>query len=127
MIDLRLYRNFGPYPHYHPNQEETDMPVKQKTRTRSAETRRKREKQRLETKARSPGVPPNSCPYIDVVQTMIQDLVNSYDDLKTNQHHNPLTEEIGERAKDTLEYIRRANETLRDNSAYWYQQYKNLL
>lgn len=103
------------------------MPVKQKKRAMSADARRKREKQRLETKARSPGVPPNSCPYIDVVQTMIQDLVNSYDDLKNNNHHNPLTEEIGERAKDTLEYIRRANETLRDNSAYWYDQYKNLL
>lgn len=127
MIDLRLYRSFGPYPHYHPNQEETDMPVKQKKRTMSAEARRKREKQRLETKARSPGVPPNSCPYIDVVQTMVQDLVNSYDDMKNHHHHNPLVEEIGERAKDTLEYIRRANETLRDNSAYWYQQYKNLL
>lgn len=108
--------NLGPYA----------MPVKQKNK-RNTSNRRKREKQRLETKARSPGVPPNSCPYIDVVQTMIQDLVNSYDDLKNNNHHNPLTEEIGERAKDTLEYIRRANETLRDNSAYWYQQYKTQL
>ena len=111
--------NTGPY---------KTMPVKQKkSRATSAQTRRKREKQRLEAKSHSPGVPPNSCPYIDMVQTMVLDLVNSYDDMKNNSHHNPLTEEIGERAKDMLEYIRRANETLRDNSAYWYQQYKNQL
>lgn len=103
------------------------MPIKQRQTKASRKRRREAEQERLDTKARSPGVPPNSCPYIDMTQTMIQDLVNSYDDLKNNQHHNPLTEEIGERAKDMLEYIRRANETLRDNSAYWYEQYKRKL
>lgn len=72
-------------------------------------------------------MPPNTCPYIDMVQTMIADLVTSYDDMKNNSHHNPLVENIGDRARDTLEYIRTANETLRDNSAYWYQLYKNTL
>lgn len=104
-----------------------NMPVKQRQTKQTRKRRREAEQERLDTKARSPGVPPNTCPYIDVVQTMIQDLVNSYDDLRSNNHHNPLVENIGERAKDTLEYIRTANETLRDNSAFWYQQYKNKL
>ena len=120
MIDLRhlhntTHFNTGPYKH---------MPVKQK---KSSTSRKRREHARAEAKSRSPGVPPNTCPYIDVVQTMIADLVTSYDDMKNNNHHNPLVENIGDRARDTLEYIRTANETLRDNSAYWYQQYKNTL
>lgn len=103
------------------------MPVKQRQTKQTRKRRREAESERLETKARSPGVPPNTCPYIDMVQTMVQDLVNSYDDLRSNNHHNPLVDNIGERAKDTLEYIRTANETLRDNSAFWYQQYKSKL
>jgi len=110
--------NLGPY---------RTMPIKQRQTKTTRKQRRNAEQERLETKSRSPGVPPNTCPYIDLTQTMIQDLVNSYDDLKSNNHHNPLVEEIGERAKDMLEYIRRANETMRDNSAFWYQQYKNKL
>jgi len=129
MIDLVRFRDctLYTYPHYTQTQETTHMPVKQKKRSVSAETRRKREKQRLDAKARSPGVPPNTCPYIDMVQTMIADLVSSYDDMRNNSHHNPLVENIGDRARDTLEYIRTANETLRDNSAYWYNQYKSQL
>ena len=121
MIDLRHLNNptnFNPGPY-------RIMPVKHKKRNTSG--RKRREQTRLEAKSRSPGVPPNTCPYIDMVQTMIADLVMSYDDMKNNNHHNPLVENIGDRARDTLEYIRTANETLRDNSAYWYQQYKSQL
>lgn len=107
--------NLGPY---------QTMPVKQK---KKRNTNKRREQIRAEAKSRSPGVPPNTCPYIDMVQTMIADLVMSYDDMRNNNHHNPLVENIGDRARDTLEYIRTANETLRDNSAYWYQLYKNSL
>ena len=82
---------------------------------------------RQSDKTHSPGVPPNSCPYINVVQTMIEDLQTSYDDLRDKNHHNPMTEEISEQAKQTLEVVRRMNETLRDNSAYWYNKYKDLL
>jgi len=38
-----------------------------------------------------------------------------------------MVDDIAEQAKNMLEYIRRANETLRDNSAYWYDKYKDQL
>ena len=86
-----------------------------------------RERVRLQDKANSPGVPPNSCPYIDLVITMTQDLQESYDKYRETGHHNPMVDDIAEEAKNLLEYIRRANETLRDNSAYWYERYKEQL
>ena len=87
----------------------------------------KREQTRLGAKSASPGVPANTCPYIDMVITAIHDLSNSYERLRTKGEHNPMTEELCTVATDTLEYIRRNNETLRDNSAYWYGEYKSLL
>ena len=85
-----------------------------------------RELTRLDKKRNSPGVPPNTCPYIDMVQTMLDQLQHSYDDLRHNNHHNPMTEDIAVEAKQMLEVVRRMNETLRDNSAYWYKEYKML-
>lgn len=86
-----------------------------------------RERLRMQDKANSPGVPPNSCPYIDLVITMTQDLQESYEKYRETGHHNPMVDDIAEEAKNLLEYIRRANETLRDNSAYWYGKYKDQL
>lgn len=86
-----------------------------------------RERLRMQDKANSPGVPPNSCPYIDLVITMTQDLQESYEKYRETGHHNPMVDDIAEQAKNMLEYIRRANETLRDNSAYWYDKYKDQL
>lgn len=86
-----------------------------------------REQLRMQDKANSPGVPPNSCPYIDLVITMTQDLQESYEKYRESGHHNPMVDDIAEQAKNMLEYIRRANETLRDNSAYWYDKYKDQL
>ena len=77
-------------------------------------------------KAGAPGVPPNTCPYIDLTITMIQDLCESYDRLRTKGEHNPMTDRIQTHAVDTLELIRNSNETLRNNSLFWYEQYKGL-
>ena len=99
-----------------------------KNRVKSkGEKRRERERARVEAKASSPGVPPNTCPYIDVVQTMVTDLQNSYDRLREKGEYNPTVDNIAKHAQDTLELIRNANETLRDNSAYWYNKYKEQL
>ena len=87
----------------------------------------KRERERLAAKSQSPGVPSNTCPYIDMVITAVNDLSNSYERLRTKGEHNPMTEELCTVATDALEYIRRNNETLRDNSAYWYGEYKRVL
>ena len=100
--------------------------VKKRVKSKGAK-RREREAERLHKKAQSPGVPPNTCPYIDVVQTMVTDLQNSYDRLRERGEHNPTVDNISQHAQDTLELIRNANETLRDNSAYWYEQYKQQL
>ena len=89
--------------------------------------RRQREKQRLESKANSPGVPANTCPYVDITLTIVTDLQNAYDRLREKGEYNPMVSDMAQQAHDTLEYIRRSNETLRDNSAYWYNKYKDLL
>lgn len=96
-------------------------------RKRKKKFRKKLERARLSMKRDSPGVPPNTCPYIDLVITMVQDISNAYDDLRTKDIHNPVVDCIEERAKDMLEYIRTNNETLRDNSLYWYNSYKEVL
>tara|TARA_R110002167_G_scaffold8580_4_gene39257 strand:+ start:2860 stop:3324 length:465 start_codon:yes stop_codon:yes gene_type:complete len=87
----------------------------------------KTERKRLKSKKNSPGIPPNTCPYIDLVQTMIEDLSIAYDKLYTKGEHNPVVDKIESNAKELLEYIRTNNETLRDNSLYWYNKYKDNL
>lgn len=89
--------------------------------------KKQREQIRLDDKRNSPGVPPNTCPYIDMTKTMISDLFDSYVALYERGEQQPKVEEISALAHETLEYIRRVNETLRDNSHYWYTQYKQLL
>lgn len=99
---------------------------KHKNKSRG-EKRRQREKQRLKCKAESPGVPANTCPYVDMTITIVSDLQNAYDRLREKGEYNPMVSDMAQQAQDTLEYIRRCNETLRDNSAYWYGKYKELL
>ena len=89
--------------------------------------REQREQTRLQHKADSPGVPANTCPYIDVTITMVMDLQMAYDRLREKGEYNPMVTDIAQHAQDTLEYVRSCNETLRDNSAYWYGKYKDLL
>jgi len=76
-----------------------------------------KDKRILDLKAKAPKVPPNTCPYINFVQEIIEDHFK-YDDSVDERRKATLLE--------TLEYIRKANETLRDSSLYWYQQYKKV-
>lgn len=93
----------------------------------SKSKRKIKEQVRLSAKSNSPGVPANTCPYIDLVITMVGDLAEAYERLRTKGEHNPMVDQVQQHAVDTLEYIRKANETLRDNSAYWYNKYKDEL
>jgi len=68
-------------------------------------------------KDKAPKVPSNTCPYINFVQEIIEDHFK-YDDSVDEHRKTTLLE--------TLEYIRKANETLRDSSKYWYDQYKKV-
>ena len=84
-------------------------------------------KKRRENKANSPGVPPNTCPYIDMVITMVGDLQSAYERLREKGEYQPMLDRTVQQVNDTLEYIRNSNETLRDNSAFWYEKYKEEL
>ena len=98
-----------------------------KTPKKKGSKKQQREATRLQSKAESPGVPANTCPYVDMTITIVTDLQNAYDRLKDKGEYNPMVSDMAQQAHDTLEYIRRSNETLRDNSAYWYGKYKELL
>lgn len=98
-----------------------------KTKNKRGTNKRTREQQRLDAKRHSPGVPPNTCPYIDQVKTMIADMSDAYVRLHERGEHQPMHEDMRVMVDDMLEYIRRSNETLRDNSAYWYNKYKQTL
>jgi hypothetical protein len=107
----------------------TNMIAKNTNRLKklSKSKRKLKEQTRLSAKSKSPGVPTNTCPYIDLAITMIGDLSEAYERLRTKGEHAPMIDEVQQHAIDTLEYIRKANETLRDNSAYWYNKYKDTL
>jgi hypothetical protein len=68
-------------------------------------------------KSKAPKLPPNTCPYINFVIEIIEDHFQ-YDDKVDELRKTTVIE--------TLEYIRKANETLRDSSKYWYDQYKKV-
>ena len=102
--------------------------VKNKQNKSKGQKKRDRESKRLEDKRHSPGVPPNTCPYIDLTITMIKDIAEAYERLRTKGEHQPMVHKLEEQACDMLDtYVRSSNETLRDNSAYWYDKYKELL
>ena len=79
----------------------------------------------LRVKLSAPGVPPITCPYVDEAIRMVKELEDAYDNLRATAIAEPLYEKRSQLLTDTLEYVRAANETLRDNSLYWYKQYKN--
>lgn len=58
---------------------------------------------------------------------MLDELQDAYDRLRERGEHQPSFDQIKQLCDEHLEYIRRANETLRDNSAYWYNKYKQTL
>jgi|GEM_PF-1433021 len=70
-------------------------------------------------KKESPGIPPDTCPYLDRMIEVVEDLSALVKDNKT-EVANELTVLI----KNELEYIRKANETLRESSKYWYDRHK---
>ena len=94
---------------------------------KKAKKQERNERARLENKANSPGVPPNTCPYIDMVISMVSDLQSAYERLREKGEYQPMVDRIAEQTKDMLEYIRTSNETLRDNSGFWYEKYKEQL
>jgi len=116
-------------PHIHDSRNNNNTTNMITTTNRIKKRLKKADKQKIRTrdKANSPGVPPNTCPYIDLVITMINDMHDAYERLRTSGEHQPKMDDIKTLAEDQLEYIRRANECLRDNSAYWYNKYKSLL
>jgi hypothetical protein len=64
----------------------------------------------------SPEIPTNTCPYIDFVQEIIKEAIDETD--------SNLLEEKLNLADSILEYIRNSNESLRQNSHYWYTKFK---
>ena len=93
----------------------------------NSKKRANKEQQRLEAKSNSPGVPPITCTYIDMVINMIGDMQAGYERLRQKGDHQPMMDQIHDQASSMLELIRRGNETLRDNSEYWYNKYKDQL
>ena len=114
-----------------PTRERKPAMIASKTRIKQTKTARKnrqdKERERLDAKRHSPGVPPNSCPYIDMTKTIMDDMAAAYERLYEKGEHQPKFDDMKQLADDMLEYIRRANECLRDNSAYWYNKYKSNL
>lgn len=118
-------------PHLNYNKP-THMMIAPKNRIKQSKRNKRKtaaelEQTRLSDKRNSPGVPPNTCPYIDLIKTILDDMEIAYDRLYTRGETQPKVEDMKSRADDLLEYVRRANECLRDNSAYWYDKYKDLL
>ena len=75
-------------------------------------------KSRLETaKDNAPAIPPNTCPYIDFVIEMLED-------------YNLTSNTVDIQRKDCiiamLEYIRNSNESLRNSSKYWYNEFAKI-
>ena len=62
-----------------------------------------------------------------MVKTVMDDMAAAYERLYEKGEHQPKFDDMKQLADDTIEYVRRANECLRDNSAYWYNKYKELL
>ena len=67
-------------------------------------------------KKNAPKVPGNTCPSIDYVQAVLEQITNrTKDDWADKQLFV---------ANEVLEYIRASNEELRNSSYYWYKKYK---
>ncbi len=73
----------------------------------------------VNAKKHAPNVPGDTCPTIDYVQEMLDQLVerNKDDTWSLTQR---------EVINNALEYVRCANKELRDSSKYWYDQCKKV-
>jgi hypothetical protein len=77
----------------------------------------------LKAKASAPGVPQNSCPYIDLAICTLKDLSEAYDKLHEKGNPTALVAETEKTGIDLMEHVRITNETLRESSKYWYDRY----
>lgn len=59
----------------------------------------------------APEIPADTCPYINFVQQILDEI--------TDQNESQLTEGKIGLARDTLDYIRQCNESLRESSLFW--------
>lgn len=66
-----------------------------------------------------PFVPPNTCPYID----RVIELVNDMEELNNNNNED-WNNTLATLIKAHLEYIRSANEKLRESGRYWHEECK---
>jgi len=67
-------------------------------------------------KQNAPVIPPNTCPYIDHIIEVLDDIETKS---SPDEHRISLI-------KAELEYIRSVNEKLRENGKYWYEQFKKI-
>jgi hypothetical protein len=67
-------------------------------------------------KASAPNVPGDTCPSINYVQEIIDQIANRGDDWSEKQ---------AKYITQLLEYVRDANFELRNSSKYWYDKYKD--
>ena len=101
------------------------------TSTRNNGTRKPRKDYRKakrvrKAKSNAPGVPQNSCPYIDLIIGVMSDLSEAYDRMYEKGNPTPMTDKTEQIGKDLAEQVRQMNDTLRDNSKYWYDQFLEL-
>jgi|TARA_R100001377_G_scaffold40067_1_gene22382 hypothetical protein len=67
-------------------------------------------------KASAPNVPGDTCPTINYVQEIIDQIAERGDEWGSKQ---------SEVVKELLEYVRDSNFELRNSSKYWYDKYKD--
>lgn len=68
-------------------------------------------------KKEAPDIPTNTCPYIDFIQEINNELKDEID--------SPLITEKVDLANSMLEYVRKSNESLRESSFYWFSKFKS--
>ena len=62
----------------------------------------------------APDLPPDTCPYIELVLNFVENETVCDDQRK-------------KLIIDTLEYIRSANDSLRKSSKFWYEEFKKII
>tara|TARA_Y100000310_G_scaffold323383_1_gene383640 strand:+ start:1156 stop:1449 length:294 start_codon:yes stop_codon:yes gene_type:complete len=72
-------------------------------------------------KKNSPGVPPETCAYLDRIIEVVNDLSSLVRDEKKS-----VAEELNSLIQNEIDYVRAANDTLRNSSKYWYDNHKTL-
>ena len=67
----------------------------------------------------SPGIPPDTCPYLDHILEIVEDL-----ELLAKNNKTEIAAQLQELIRHEIEYIRSVNATLRTSSKYWYDHHK---